>query len=88
MPLLLFLEEEMKGWVESFQGRVSRCPSVLLWPLGGAYHPFLATYRNPGGEQEWRVPLLSGGAGWLGAQTLVPGPPFSPLSSIFPRSLS
>lgn len=40
----------MKEWVESFQGRITRCPRVLLWPLGGAYHPSLVTYQNPGEE--------------------------------------
>lgn len=40
----------MKEWVESFQGRITRCPRGLLWPLGGAYHPSLVAYQNPGEE--------------------------------------
>lgn len=60
-------------------------------------HPSLVAYLKRGGQQEWRVPLLSGGAGWLGARIPIPGPlhiffcpaPFSSLyASLFPRNLS
>lgn len=52
-------------------------------------HPPFVAYPKRGGQQEWRVPLLSGGAGWLGARIPIPeplhilfcGPPFFSLST-------
>lgn len=78
VPLFPFPEEEeeTKEWVESFQGGVTRCPRVPLWPLGGTYHLSLVPYKNPGGEQTWwgggGALFFLRGAGWLGSRAMIP----------------